>query len=525
MKGGLQMENKVAFIICVSDEKEYEECTRYIERIIIPEGFEIEIIAVRNLNGIASAYNSGMKQSNAKYKVYIHQDTIIVNKMFIFDVLSIFNDSNIGMIGVIGCENILTNAVWCKSDSEVGKIYERSSEMMILHEANEVTNEEKVKNVQALDGVIMITQYDIPWRVDLFDGNYFYDISQCIEYKRNNLRVVVPYQQNPWCLCDNKRNEAQEFDIYRNVFLKEYSKDLFPLVSILIPTYNRAEYFEQALISALNQSYLNIEIIVGDNSDNDDTKKICERYIERYENIKYIKNTENLGMNGNIENLYEQATGRYINYLLDDDLFERNKIETMMNYFIKDRKSELSFISSNRKIIDDNGNICGNFIPDESVQYFCDFMWQGRKLIDSVILLDWNFIGEPTTVLFDKSKLKETFGRFNGQRFVGILDLAAWYNLLLNGNAILLSEPLSSFRIHNNQEQQNVNIIISSIREKLYVIKNAKEYGILSDKDDYKNAIKRLINSVVSIEKSVGNINELNKIVTTLNRMLNEEEI
>lgn len=62
-----------------------------------------------------------------------------------------------------------------------------------------------------------------------------------------------------------------------------------PLVSVLIPTYNRPRYFEKALCSVLEQTYPNIEIIVGDDSTNDETEKVLQKYLCDRSNIIYIK--------------------------------------------------------------------------------------------------------------------------------------------------------------------------------------------------------------------------------------------
>lgn len=61
-----------------------------------------------------------------------------------------------------------------------------------------------------------------------------------------------------------------------------------PLVSVLIPTYNRPEYFELALKSVLAQTYGNIEIIVGDDSNDDRTGKLIMDHYRKYRNIKYM---------------------------------------------------------------------------------------------------------------------------------------------------------------------------------------------------------------------------------------------
>ncbi len=60
---------------------------------------------------------------------------------------------------------------------------------------------------------------------------------------------------------------------------------------MLIPTYNRPEYFKEALESVINQTYRNIEIIIGDDSTNDETENLIkENYLNNYDNIKYYHN-------------------------------------------------------------------------------------------------------------------------------------------------------------------------------------------------------------------------------------------
>ena len=53
--------------------------------------------------------------------------------------------------------------------------------------------------VQAIDGMLMVTKDDVPWREDLFDGWDFYDSSQSFEFTRRGYKIVVPEQKKPWC--------------------------------------------------------------------------------------------------------------------------------------------------------------------------------------------------------------------------------------------------------------------------------------------------------------------------------------
>ena len=83
-----------------------------------------------------------------------------------------------------------------------------------------------------------------------------------------------------------------------------------PLVSILIPTYNRPHYFKIALESALAQTYPNIEIIVGDDSTNDETEILMRKhYLPSHKNITYIRNASTLGQFHNALMLLKHSNG------------------------------------------------------------------------------------------------------------------------------------------------------------------------------------------------------------------------
>ena len=104
--------NKICFIICANNSLFYDECVRYIRWLEVPEGMEIELMEIRGAASMAAGYNEGMRSSNAKYKVYMHQDVFIINKYFIHDMISIFQSSEkIGVIGLIGSVKVPENGV------------------------------------------------------------------------------------------------------------------------------------------------------------------------------------------------------------------------------------------------------------------------------------------------------------------------------------------------------------------------------------------------------------------------------
>ena len=78
--------------------------------------------------------------------------------------------------------------------------------------------------MEAIDGLLRATQYDVPWREDLFDKWDFYDISQSQEFLRAGYKVVVPKQKRPWCIHDDDFFNLKNFYNARKVFLEEYKK-------------------------------------------------------------------------------------------------------------------------------------------------------------------------------------------------------------------------------------------------------------------------------------------------------------
>ena len=219
-------EKKISFIICTNEGKTLEEALLYINHLKVPESYQIETLCIKDAKSITQAYNQAIHDSDAKYKVYMHQDVFIINKDFIKDILSIFqNHSDVGMIGVAGSKTIPPNGIWWESPHRYGQVYDSHTGKMLLLRFNDVENEyEKVK---AVDGLLMITQYDIPWKEDIFDGWHFYDISQCFEFQRAGYDVVIPKQTTPWCIHDcGIVNIQNDYHKYRNIFLSSYTGDL-----------------------------------------------------------------------------------------------------------------------------------------------------------------------------------------------------------------------------------------------------------------------------------------------------------
>lgn len=108
------------------------------------------------------------------------------------------------------------------------------------------------------------------------------------------------------------------------------NEDNQPLVSIITPTYNRANYLKEALLSAINQTYKNIEIIVSDNASTDNTQELVASFKDKDPRIHYYRLTENIGMFANQMHAFKMASGKYVASLHDDDIWQENFLEKLV---------------------------------------------------------------------------------------------------------------------------------------------------------------------------------------------------
>src|SRR5690625_5014110 len=104
--------------------------------------------------------------------------------------------------------------------------------------------------------------------------------------------------------------------------MKEY-----PLISIVLPTYNVEKYIKRCVESLLNQTVNNYEIIFVDDKGNDNSIKIINPYVKKHNNIKIITNEKNLGTFHSRRIGVNNAKGKYVIFIDPDDEIEKNFLD------------------------------------------------------------------------------------------------------------------------------------------------------------------------------------------------------
>lgn len=209
--------HKFCFIICTNDIDYQNECIKYISNLALPHKYTLDIITIQNATSMTSGYNKAMYESDAKYKIYLHQDVFIINNHFLYDLLNIFSDSSIGMFGMVGTPIFPASCIAWKA-TRVGSLYSNNIFKSIISDLSAPS----LTDVECIDGLLIATQYDLAWREDLFKAWDFYDISQSFEFRKAGYRVVVPPMDMPWVIHDDGIINLDNYDNEKEIFKKEY---------------------------------------------------------------------------------------------------------------------------------------------------------------------------------------------------------------------------------------------------------------------------------------------------------------
>ena len=129
-------------------------------------------------------------------------------------------------------------------------------------------------------------------------------------------------------------------------------------VSIILNSYNQNEYFEKAIISALNQTYKNFELIISENGSTDGSKQTMEKY-KTDTRIKILNYKENDIVGKRFNQAIKMSSGDYLCFLYSDDYIEKNKLEEQIKIF-KSLDKDYGVVYSDVKIVNENNEYIKN---------------------------------------------------------------------------------------------------------------------------------------------------------------------
>jgi len=208
------------------------------------------------------------------------------------------------------------------------------------------------------------------------------------------------------------------------------------LISICIPAYKKPEYVVRAIQSILKQSYKKLEIIISDDSPNEDIKIAIQPYISDID-IKYYHNQPALKSPMNWNNALDKATGDYVMLLHQDDwLHDEHAIETFLEAFLNHPQAGFVFCK-NTAIQPD-----GIQLNLQAIKSLLGNMDQKPHHI-----LRANVIGPPSNVM-----LKRSIPIRYDENYIWLVDVDYYVQLLETGNQyVYLDQHLVSIGLHEDQ--------------------------------------------------------------------------
>lgn len=192
-----KVENQILFIIIGNDQWVISENICYLNNLVIPENMNAEYVIINETENIPNAFQKGMIQSSAKYKIYLDQNAFIIDKEFLVKAIKTFNEyKNIAMIGSCGFYKkdsqsemeVKGHYVYMGNDSQTSYVKESGKE--------ENTG---ITEVVTLDEHFIMTAIDTPWRGD----NNNFNIIKSVELRHMDYKTAILIDDMPQVLFDN----------------------------------------------------------------------------------------------------------------------------------------------------------------------------------------------------------------------------------------------------------------------------------------------------------------------------------
>lgn len=203
------------------------------------------------------------------------------------------------------------------------------------------------------------------------------------------------------------------------------------LVSVIMPTYNCAEYIGEAVESVLKQTMIDWELVIVDDKSTDHTMAVLQPYLEQYPNIHYHRLEENGGPAFARTEALRRAKGRYIAFLDSDDVWHPKKLERQIRFM---EEHHCPFSCTAYEQMDEQG---------KKLHFLC---FPPKKTDYRKMLRLSNPIGN-STVMYDRAKL----GEYEVPPIRKRNDFALWLKILKDTPFCLgMQEVLAAYRIRNN---------------------------------------------------------------------------
>lgn len=213
-------------------------------------------------------------------------------------------------------------------------------------------------------------------------------------------------------------------------------------VSVILTSYNHANYLKESIDSVLNQTFRDFELIIVDDFSTDNSREIIESYHD--ERIRFIKHEYNYGYSIVKEEVENYIKGEYIAIQHSDDCWAADKLEKQVRYL--DTHENCGAVFTDAQVINDDGS----FYDDKDGFYYNIFAQQNRSRFEWLrfFFQHGNCLCHPSLLIRSKIYIEDNLLN-DVCAYRQIPDLVIWTCLCLKYDIYIIREKLTYFRIHD----------------------------------------------------------------------------
>lgn len=243
-----------------------------------------------------------------------------------------------------------------------------------------------------------------------------------------------------------------------------------PLVSIFMPVYNQEHFIAEAVESAMNQTYSNVEIVIGDDCSTDRTWEIIDSYRRaNSEKIIAFRNKENLGVSGNCNEVLSRCKGEFIIFHAGDDVLLPEKVEKQVSLMLS---STSCILCHHRVEVFDSAS---GFIIDSGKQASRDIrglQGDARAVLENYVKRGAGIVGQSVMIR------RASISKIGYRNDLLNSDFVFWVDVLANnlGNVLYIDEVLSRYRKHGNSITSQEGVLYMDMEKSLSLIASKYEF-------------------------------------------------
>lgn len=217
-----------------------------------------------------------------------------------------------------------------------------------------------------------------------------------------------------------------------------------PLVSVIVPCYNHQQYVKECILSVINQTYTNIQLIVIDDGSKDESVKNIESIHKTYD-FTFIAQ-KNIGLSATLNKaITEYVRGDYVALLASDDYWHVDKLRQQIAFFQK--SPDYAMIFSNAALVNSSSEITG---------YFDCKRLATPAIFKNIIL---NKMGIPALTALIKRDIFDEVGLFDENLLIEDWDM--WLRIAYQHKIGYQDQVLANYRSHDSNISSKIELMLS----------------------------------------------------------------